>query len=125
MAWITTVPCGIPLCRLLRPRTLPVSARVIVPPFRQAVLFRIVDVGVELFAMAATCARAQGLLARDPESGARAVDLADLFCHQARGRVQAKFRGLWRNEDVRTYRVAQEVLDGKHRWLEEGMAESE
>ncbi len=93
--------------------------------YRQAVLFRIVDVGAELFAMAATCARAQWLLARDPESGARAVELADLFCHQARGRVHAKFKGLWRNEDVRTYRVAQKVLDGEHRWLEEGMVELE
>jgi len=49
------------------------------------------------------------------------VQMADLFCRQARGRVRAKFKGLWRNEDVPTYRVAQEVLDGKHRWLEEGM----
>lgn len=93
--------------------------------YRQAVLFRIVDVGAELFAMAAACSRAQRLLTRDPEAGARAVELADLFCHQARGRVRGKFEGLWRNEDVRTYRVAQEVLQGEHRWLEEGMVDLE
>jgi alkylation response protein AidB-like acyl-CoA dehydrogenase len=89
--------------------------------FRQAVLFRLVDVAGELFAMAATCARARLLVARDPVAGRHAVRMADLFCRQARGRVRAKFNGLWRNEDVPTYRVAQEVLDGKHRWLEEGM----
>ncbi len=92
---------------------------------RQAVLFRLVDVGGELFAMAATCARAEWLKRRDPAAGARAVHLADVFCRQARGRVRAKFQGLWRNEDVPTYRVAQEVLAGEHRWLERGMVELE
>src|SRR5947208_7705094 len=89
--------------------------------FRQAVLFRLVDVAGELFAMAATCARARLLVTRDPVTGAHAVRMADLFCRQARGRVRAKFKGLWRNEDVPTYRVAQEVLQGQHRWLEQGM----
>ncbi len=92
---------------------------------RQSVLFRLVDVGAELFAMAATCARAQWLLRHERTSGERAVRLADLFCRQARGRVRSKFRGLWRNEDVPTYRLAQEVLEGEHRWLERGMVELE
>src|SRR6266487_4251133 len=87
---------------------------------RQSVLFRLVDVGAELFAMAATCARAQWLLKREPDTGRRAVELADLFCRQARGRINAKFRGLWRNEDGHTYRLAQDVLAGIHRWLERG-----
>ena len=90
---------------------------------RQAVLFRLVDVGAELFAMAATCARAQWLLNKDRASGERAVRLADVFCRQARGRVRAKFKGLWRNQDVPTYKVAQDVLKGEHRWLERGMVE--
>jgi hypothetical protein len=90
---------------------------------RQGVLFRIVDVGAELFAMAATCARAQMLLKENPDSGKHAVRLADLFCAQARGRVQAKFGGLWRNEDVQTYATAQHVLKGEHLWLEQGMVE--
>ena len=92
---------------------------------RQSVLFRLVDVGAELFAMAATCARAQWLLRHERASGERAVRLADVFCRQARGRVRSKFRGLWRNEDVPTYRLAQEVLEGEHRWLERGMVELE
>ena len=91
---------------------------------RQGVLFRLVDVGAELFAMAATCSRAARLQHDDPTEGARAVRLADLFCRQARGRVQAKFHGLWRNEDVPTYKVAQEVLRGEHVWLEKGMVEA-
>src|SRR6266853_1551292 len=90
---------------------------------RQAVLFRLVDVGAELFAMASTCARAQWLLKNDPAAGRRAVDLADLFCRQARGRVEAKFHELSHNADTRAYRLAQEVLQSEHRWLERGMVE--
>ncbi len=89
--------------------------------FRQAVLFRLVDVGAELFAMASACARARMLVAQDGDTGERAVRIADLFCRQARGRVRAKFKGLWRNEDTHTYRTAQEVLKGEHLWLEQGM----
>jgi len=51
------------------------------------------------------------------------VRVADVFCRQARGRVKAKFQGLWRNEDVPTYKVAQEVLRGEHAWLERGMVD--
>ncbi len=91
--------------------------------YRQAVLFRLVDVGAELFAMAATCARAEWLRKSDPAAGRRAVDLADLFCRQARGRVEAKFHELSHNADTRTYRLAQEVLQSEHRWLERGMVE--
>ena len=93
--------------------------------YRQAVLFRLVDVGGELFAMAATCARAQWLLHQDAATGKRAVALADLFCREARGRIQGKFKQLWRNADVEGYRVAQDVLRGEHRWLEQGMVELE
>ena len=90
---------------------------------RQSVLFRLVDVAGELFAMAATCSRAQRLFARDPAAGVRAVKLADLFCRQARRRVRSKFNGLRRNEDVPTYKFAQEILAGEHRWLERDIVE--
>ncbi|HYL21541.1 MAG TPA: acyl-CoA dehydrogenase family protein [Gemmatimonadales bacterium] len=93
--------------------------------YRQAVLFRLVDVGAELFAMAATCSRAQALAKTDPAAGRRAVEVADLFCRQARARVNGKFRELFRNADIAGYRVAQETLAGEHRWLERGMVELE
>src|SRR5690348_2595938 len=91
--------------------------------YRQAVLFRLVDVGAELFAMAAACSRAQWLARSDPAAGRRAVEVADLFCRQARARVHVKFAELWRNADTKAYRVAQETLAGDHRWLERGMVE--
>ncbi|HEX2164849.1 MAG TPA: acyl-CoA dehydrogenase family protein [Thermoanaerobaculia bacterium] len=85
---------------------------------KQAFLFRVVDVANELFAMAASVARARALAeARRPEA-AKAAELADLFCRMARRRVRHLFAELWLNDDVRKYRVAQRVLEGKHSWLE-------
>ncbi len=85
---------------------------------RQSVLFRLVDVGAELFAMAAACSRAEMLRKKGQ---AEAVELADLFCRYARRRVRATFRTVFSNEDARTYDVARQVLEGKHQWLEQGM----
>ena len=88
---------------------------------RQSVLFRLVDVGAELFAMTASCARVQMLKKKDPAAGARAEKIAALFCEQARHRVRVKFQEMWSSADVPTYRAAQEVLKGEHLWLEKGL----
>ena len=88
---------------------------------RQAVLFRLVDVGAELYAIAATCSRAQTMVRRDP-SDRRPNEVADVFCRQARRRVAALFASVFDNDDVATYRLAQRVLAGEHAWLEEGIA---
>jgi alkylation response protein AidB-like acyl-CoA dehydrogenase len=85
---------------------------------RQSVLFRLVDIGADLFAISAACSRAEMLRKKGQ---AEAVELADLFCRHARRRVQATFRTVFSNEDLRTYSVARQVLEGKHTWLEKGM----
>lgn len=87
---------------------------------RQAVLFRLVDVGAELFAMSATCVRARQLLAQNPADPGPGR-LADLFCRGARRRVERHFDEVFRNYDRFTYRIAQEVLAGRYTWLEEGL----
>ncbi|MDQ3556995.1 MAG: acyl-CoA dehydrogenase family protein [Gemmatimonadota bacterium] len=85
---------------------------------KQALLGRFVDIGAELYAMSCACVRAQAL--RDGEHGAEAVRMADVFCRRSRMTVRRLFAELWKNEDDATYRLAQEVLGGKHVWLEEG-----
>jgi hypothetical protein len=87
---------------------------------RQAVLGRLVDIGAELLAIAATCSRAQAMVAENPGDQSP-VELADAFSRLARRRVKASFRGIWSNEDVRIYRVAQNQLAGKYEWLEQGI----
>jgi len=88
---------------------------------RQAVLFRLVDIGAELFAMAAACGRAQMLRRASGADGGGATEMADLFCRQARRRIEESFASLFHNDDAYTHRVADQVLDGAHRWLEQGL----
>ena len=88
---------------------------------RQAVLARIVDISAELFAIAATNARAVGLVSEHPFLDAGPIEAADLFSRQSRRRVEALFHQVFTNEDVVTCQLAQDVLKGAHRWIEEGL----
>ena len=88
---------------------------------KQALLGRVVDIGAELFAISATCVRAKMLVDEDLVEGTRALDLADVFCRGARRRVEILFRQLFHNDDTRNYRLALQVLDGVHSWVEEGI----
>ena len=58
---------------------------------RQAVLGRIVEIGAELFAMAATCSRAEAARRQGGTQAVDAVELAEVFCRQASRRVDEKF----------------------------------
>ena len=91
---------------------------------KQAFLGRIVDIGAELFAMAASCSRAEALLRSDPGHGAGAFELADAFCDQARLRVDASFEQLWKNTDDADHAVSRKVLAGDYAWLEAGILDS-
>jgi alkylation response protein AidB-like acyl-CoA dehydrogenase len=90
---------------------------------RQSVLFRLVDVGAELFAMSAVCVRARMLYAADPHD-ASPVRLADLFCRDSRRRVRQLFHEVFHNSDAFTYRISQEILQARHTWLEKGISSS-
>ena len=87
---------------------------------RQAQLFRCVDIGAEMFAMAAACVRAERDHRRDPADGT-ARELADLFCRQSRRKIAELFRAIGSNDDEATYRLARGVLDERYGWLEEGV----
>ena len=88
---------------------------------RQELLGRVVDIGAELFAIASACVYAQTVGREYPERAEQAGELADLFCRQARLRVERLFTDLWSNEDDAGYTLAQKALDGRYRWLEEGV----
>ncbi|HEV7670487.1 MAG TPA: acyl-CoA dehydrogenase family protein [Thermoanaerobaculia bacterium] len=87
---------------------------------KQAFLFRIVDVANEMFAMTASVARAHAMREANLPEGESAVELADLFCRGARRKVARLLRDLWSNDDVRKYKLALAILDGRHAWLEKG-----
>ena len=86
--------------------------------YKQSVLFRIVDIGAELFAMSAACVRAQALRKQGNEEAMR---LADVFCRRTKIRIRHLFDELFDNADDSTYKLAQSVLKGKHAWFETGL----
>ena len=88
---------------------------------KQMVLFRAVDIGAELYAMSAACARAQMLATKlnQPE----AIQLADVFCTQARERIEKLFESLYGPSDEKLYKLAMSVLKGEHAWMEQGIVD--
>jgi hypothetical protein len=82
---------------------------------KQMVLFRIVDIGTDLFAMAATISYAT-MLAKQGQKNA--MDLADVFCHLARTRIDQTFQTLFDDYDDKAYKVVQNIMKGEYEWLE-------
>ena len=78
---------------------------------------RVVDIGAELFAMTAACGRAKA----ERQSRPGGVQLADLFCDQARVRIGALFTALWSNTDDADDAAAKDVLAGQYAFVESGI----
>ena len=91
---------------------------------KQAVLFRLVEIGAELLAISAACTRAAMLAKKDPASRGP-MEMADVFSRQSRRKVDQLFGSVFSNDDDRTYRLAQSVLKGEEAWLEEGIVRLE
>ncbi len=90
---------------------------------KQSFLGRIVDIGAELFAIASAVVYANTLSTEHPEHAEEAMELADLFAKQARHRIDGLFHDLWQNNDDDGYKLAQGVLEGRYKWLEQGVAD--
>jgi alkylation response protein AidB-like acyl-CoA dehydrogenase len=82
---------------------------------KQAFLGHVVDIGADLWAMSAVVTRARML---GTEEGR---ELADLFCGQARRRIDQAFHDMWHNDDRDEYRAAVRILDGRYTFFEEGI----
>jgi len=65
--------------------------------------------------MAATISYAT-MLAKKGEKNA--IELADLFCREARTRIDQNFRTLFDNHDDLAYKVVQKMMKGDYQWLE-------
>src|SRR5437773_77569 len=84
---------------------------------KQGFLGRIVDIGAELFAISAVCVRARSDTgAAGAERAATASELADLFCTQARLRIEELFGQLWANSDAADRALAKRVLADRYTW---------
>jgi hypothetical protein len=87
---------------------------------RQQILFRFVNIGTDLFAMASTCSRAAFMTNQNP-SDTGPEELADLFCREARIRIRREFRSQRENDDKMIYKLGRNFLEGKYQWLETGI----
>ncbi len=87
----------------------------------QVLLGRFVDIGTELFAILASCSRAQGMLDKEGAGAHNVLALVDYFCITSSSRIEELFRALGRNADRKGYKLAQEVLAGGMEWLESGI----
>lgn len=72
--------------------------------YKQAFLFRLVDIGIDLYAMAASILSASSSTSGNDEL------MADTFCDLARRRIDQKFHDLWHNDDAKKYAFAKKVL---------------
>jgi alkylation response protein AidB-like acyl-CoA dehydrogenase len=86
-----------------------------------ATLGRIVDIGAELFTIAAVVAYAEAQIKAHPERRSEIQELARLFNQQARRRTKQLFADLTSNDDDDNYAVAQKVLSGRYTFLEDGI----
>ncbi|MDH3973889.1 MAG: acyl-CoA dehydrogenase family protein [Deltaproteobacteria bacterium] len=87
---------------------------------KQRVLGRIVDMGTEIFAMAAAISRAQMLYSRN-RSDRTPLELADAFCKRSRRRIRSLHMAVYCNDDASEYELAKKFLHGEFSWLEEGI----
>ncbi len=82
----------------------------------QILLGRFVEVGTELFAIAASCTRAQHLI-NQGKPRSEVLALVNHFCLESRGRINDRFRGITSNNDRIGYNLAQQVLGGAGGWM--------
>jgi alkylation response protein AidB-like acyl-CoA dehydrogenase len=79
---------------------------------QQLLLGRFVDIGTELFAMTATCLRAERLLETEITEDKRGelLQMANYFCNASRLRTEEGFRAARKNVDREGYKLAQQVV---------------
>ncbi|HJW96378.1 MAG TPA: acyl-CoA dehydrogenase family protein [Thermoanaerobaculia bacterium] len=82
---------------------------------KQAVLFRIVDIGTDLFAMSSAITYATALAKNGQKN---AIDLADVFCREARIRIENTFNSLFTDYDDAAYKLVQHLMKGEYDWFE-------
>ena len=90
---------------------------------KQILLGHLIDIGTELFAMSAACAYADRLQSQQEQSEG-AKDLADLFCGQARRRIEDHFRAIRQKRIGVERNVVRKTLDADLKWLERGVIQT-
>ncbi len=90
---------------------------------QQVLLGRYVDIATELFAITATCLRAERMLQTSEPTMEKSdlIALANCFARMSRLRIERHFDGIHHNTDKCGYNLAKQVLAGKLSAIESGM----
>lgn len=84
--------------------------------YEQCILANFVEIGVDLFAMAAVLSYAEAKLAEDPNDQSP-QELVDLFCKNARVRIQDNFKAVSKNYNSTYDSVTETLMNGKFSWM--------
>jgi hypothetical protein len=82
----------------------------------QLIMANFVDIGTDLFVMAAVLSYADALLPT-VEHKAELQQLVDLFCTDAQARVKANLKAVTKNHNRKYSDVSKEVMAGKFDWI--------
>jgi alkylation response protein AidB-like acyl-CoA dehydrogenase len=85
----------------------------------QLILGNFVDIGVDLFVMATSLSYADHLLGENTADDSP-QELADLFCREARKRIEMNFRAVKSNNNRSYRKITGLLMDDKLGWLAEG-----
>lgn len=84
--------------------------------FEQVILGNFVDIGIDLFCMAASLAFAEHKLSKNP-GDQTPQELVDLFCRNAKARIEANFRAVKKNHNAMYRKVADSLMEGEYHWM--------
>lgn len=87
---------------------------------KQMLLGRLMDIGTDLFAIAATCSYAHSLVKDNPDDQSP-LKLAEYFCLMAKRRIKSNFQALTNNDDRQANHIAESFINDELKWLEEGI----
>ena len=84
---------------------------------KQNLLGRLMEIGTELWVMAATCSYALHLKGSQPN----VIEIAEDWCVHSRLKIERLFEDLGRSSDGMDNALASRVLGGDYKWMEKGV----
>lgn len=87
---------------------------------KQMLLGRLIEIGTDLFVMAAACSYA--IAQSKQRNGSKGpLELADYFCQITSRGIKQRFAALCHNDDKATNQLAKRVIEKEVTWLEDGI----
>jgi hypothetical protein len=86
----------------------------------QLILGNFVDIGTDLFAMAASISRANAMIKNNP-ADLSAVEVAEYFCKCARDRIKTNFKAIRKNHNKDVNKLSRAFMKGEYSWMETGI----